>query len=326
MLARRPLAEEEDSVAEDSPGIGPRMADPNATDSLGPGAGAGFAIAAYAIWGLVPAYWKTLADLPADELTAVRAVWAAGVGVVLLLGTGRLRELGAAARESRLALPILLSGGLIAINWLVFIHAVSTDRVSHTSLGYYVNPLVSVALGFFLLKERLRPAQWVAVGVAALGVVWWALRLGGLPWIAVALAVSFALYGLVRKLVPVPSLVGFALEMLYLAPFAGFYLAARPSLALADVDATRHAWIAVSGIVTAAPLVFFASAAKRLPLAVLGIFQYIAPSLALGLAVVVYREAFTAHHAVSFGCVALALAIFTVDSFRAARRPAGALA
>jgi chloramphenicol-sensitive protein RarD len=274
----------------------------------------------------VPAYWKTLADLPPDELTAVRALWAAAVGVALLLVTRRTRELHAAASTRRLALPILLSGALIAFNWLVFIHAVNSDRVSHTSLGYYVNPLVSVALGFFLLREVLRPAQWVAVAVAALGVAWWALRLGGLPWIAAALAGSFALYGLVRKLVPVPSLVGFALEMLYLAPFAALYLATRPNLALADIDVKRHAWIAVSGVVTAAPLVCFASAARRLPLAVLGIFQYIAPSLALLLAVGVYGEAFTTNHAVSFGCVAVALSIFSVDSFRAGRRPATARA
>jgi chloramphenicol-sensitive protein RarD len=221
---------------------------------------------------------------------------------------------------------MVLSGALIAVNWLVFIYAVSSDRVSHTSLGYYVNPLVSVALGFFVLREGLRPAQWFAVGVASAGVVWWTLQLGGLPWIAAALAGSFALYGLVRKLVPLPSLVGFALEMLYLAPLAATYLASRPTLALADAGASLHAWVAVSGIVTAAPLVCFASAARRLPLAVLGIFQYIAPSLALLLAVAVYGEAFTHHHAVSFGCVALALSIFSLDSFRAGRHPARALA
>jgi len=289
-----------------------------------PGAGVGFALAAYTIWGLLPAYWKTLTDVPADELTAWRALWAAVVGVGLLAATRRTRELVAALREPRLALPIVLSGALIAVNWLVFLYAVASDRVSHTSLGYYVNPLVSVALGFSVLRERLRPAQWLAVGVAAAGVVWWTLRLGGLPWIAAALAGSFALYGLVRKLVPVAPLVGFALEMLTLAPFAAGWLLSRPALALADADPARHAWVALSGVLTAAPLVCFASAARRLPLVVLGIFQYIAPSLALWLAVAVYGEAFTRHHAVSFGCVAVALAIFTTDSLRAARRAARA--
>jgi chloramphenicol-sensitive protein RarD len=297
-------------------------APPPREDAPTPGAGVGFALAANTIWGLVPAYWKTLADVPAHELTAWRALWAAGVGLLLLIATRRTRELGAAFRERRLALPIVLSGALIAVNWLVFIHAVGTDRVSHTSLGYYVNPLVSVALGFLVLRERLRPAQWAAVAVAATGVVWWTLRLGGLPWIAAALAASFALYGLVRKLVPVAPLVGFALEMLYLAPLAAAWLATRPSLVLADADLARHAWVAVSGVVTAAPLVCFAAAARRLPLAVLGIFQYIAPSLALLLAVAAYGEAFTRHHAISFGCVAAALTIFTTDSLHASRRAA----
>ena len=274
---------------------------------------------AYAIWGFVPAYWKTLSGLPVDELTAWRALWAAGLGLLLIAVTRGGRALRAAASEPRLMAPIALSGVLIAINWLVFIHAVDTDRVSHTSLGYYVNPLVSVALGFFVLGERLRPGQWLAVAVAAGGVVWWTIALGGLPWIAAALAISFGLYGLVRKLVPVSALAGFALEMCALAPLAAAYLATRPTLALGDADAARHAWLAVSGVVTAAPLVCFAGAARRLPLAVLGLFQYIAPSLALGLAVFAYDEPFTRDHALSFGCVALALAILTVDSFAAAR-------
>ena len=286
--------------------------------------GVGYALAAYAIWGLVPAYWKTLSDVPAAELTAWRALWAVAVGVALLVVTRRTRELRSAIREPRLALPIALSGALIAANWLVFLYAVATDRISHTSLGYYVNPLVSVALGCLVLREWLRPAQWLAVGIAAAGVAWWTLRLGGLPWIAAALAASFALYGLVRKLVPVPPLIGFTLEMLYLAPVAAGYLASRPDLALAGADAALHAWVALSGFVTAVPLVCFASAARRMPLAVLGIFQYIAPSLALWLAVVAYGEAFTRHHAVTFACVAAALVIFSADSLRAARRAARA--
>jgi len=151
-------------------------------------------------------------------------------------------------------------------------------------------------------------------------VAWWTVSLGGLPWIAAVLAGSFALYGLVRKLVPVPALVGFAMEMLLLAPWAAAFLASRPELVLGDAPASRHAWVAVSGVVTAAPLVCFASAARRLPLVVLGLFQYIAPSLALGLALFAYGEPFTPDHGVSFGCVALALAIFSADAWVAARR------
>jgi chloramphenicol-sensitive protein RarD len=207
------------------------------------------------------------------------------------------------------------------MNWLVFIFAVQTDRITDASLGYYVNPLVSVALGFAVLGERLRPLQWVAVGVAAAGVAWWALRLGGLPWISAALAVSFALYGLVRKLAPISSLVGFALEMLFLTPVAVAFLAAQPagSLQLADANAEIGAWLALSGAITAAPLVFFASATRRLPLVAVGIFQYLSPSLALLLAVLWFGEAFTRDHAISFAFVAVALAIFSLDAYRSTR-------
>ena len=145
----------------------------------------------------------------------------------------RSHELARALRSARDALPIALSAALLGANWLVFIFAVQTDRITDTSLGYYVNPLVSVALGFVVLGERLRPGQWLAVAVAAAGVAWWTARLGGLPWISAALAVSFALYGLVRKLVPISSLAGFALEMLFLAPLAAVFLAVQPAGSLA---------------------------------------------------------------------------------------------
>ena len=271
------------------------------------------------MWGLVPAYWKTLVEIPAAEVTAWRALWAAVLGWALVAATGNAGAVRAALVNPRLLGPILLSASLLAVNWFVFIYAVETGRVSHTSLGYYVNPLVSVALGRFVLRESLRPAQKGAVAIAAAGVAWWTVSLGGLPWIAAALALSFALYGLVRKLVPVPSLVGFGLEMSLLVPLALIGLATRPELALADAGPARHAWVALSGVVTAAPLVCFASAARRLPLVVLGLFQYLAPSLTLTLAVLVYGEPFARDHAVSFGCVALALVLFSVDSFAATR-------
>ena len=284
--------------------------------------GTGFALAAYGLWGLMPAYWKQLASIPAPELTAWRALCSAAFGIALLLLTRRSRELTRVLRDARGTLPIALSAALLAINWLVFIFAVQTGRITDTSLGYYVNPLVSVALGFAVLRERLRPAQWVAVAIAAAGVAWWTARLGGLPWISAALAVSFALYGLVRKLVPISSLVGFALEMAFLAPLAALFLVTQPpgSLALPGASTPVAAWLAASGLVTAAPLVFFASATRRLPLFAIGLFQYISPSLALLLAVVWYGEPFTRDHAIAFGFVAVALAVFTLDALRSTRK------
>jgi chloramphenicol-sensitive protein RarD len=289
-------------------------------------AGTAFALAAYGIWGLTPAYWKQLAPVPAAELTAWRALCSAAFGIALLLLTRRSQELTRVLRSPRGALPIALSAALLGANWLVFIHAVQIGRITDTSLGYYVNPLVSVALGFVVLGERLRPGQWLAVAVASAGVVWWTTQLGGLPWISTALAVSFALYGLVRKLVPISSLAGFALEMLFLAPPAAVFLAAQPagSLALPGAGSRVDAWLAVSGLVTAAPLVFFASATRRLPLTAIGIFQYISPSLALLLAVLWYGEPFTRDHAIAFAFVAVALSIFTLDALRTTREPSPA--
>ena len=296
-------------------------ADPAPSTASTTASGAAFAVAAYGLWGIAPAYWRLLSPIPAAELTAWRALCSVLFGVALLLATRRARELLTALRDARAAVPIALSAALLGVNWLVFIYAVQTGRVTDTSLGYYVNPLVSVALGFAVLRERLRAAQWLAVGIAAIGVVWWTVRLGGLPWISTALAVSFALYGLVRKLVPIGSLVGFALEMLFLAPLALAFLAAQPagSLALPGANAVTDAWLAASGLVTAAPLVFFASATRRLPLIAIGLFQYIAPSLALGLAVFWFGEPFTRDHALAFGFVAIALAIFTLDALHATR-------
>lgn len=283
--------------------------------------GVAYAVAAYGIWGVTPVYWKALEALPAPELLAWRVLWSALLGAALLGATGRTGELRAALGTPRQALPMALSAALIAGNWLTFIWAVQVDRVVHTSLGYYVNPLVSVALGFAVLRERLRPGQWGAVAIAGSGVGWWTLQLGGLPWVSAVLAGTFAAYGLVRKLAPVAPLAGFALETLYLAPVAAVWLAGRAlageDLALAGAGPGLHALVALSGVITAAPLVLFASAARRLPLSRVGLFQYLAPSLALVIAVALFGEPFTRDHAVTFGCVWLALAIFSVDSLRA---------
>lgn len=285
------------------------------------GAGVAYALASYTLWGLTPAYWKQLGALPPLEITAWRTLFGLAVGLALLAIARRGPELLDTLRRPRRVAAIVSSALLIGGNWLVFIYAVQSDRVMHTSLGYYVNPLVSVALALAVLGERLRRAQWIAVTIAALGVAWWTLRLGGLPWISAVLAGSFALYGLVRKLAPVTPIVGFAMEMSVLAPIAALFLTTRApgALVLPSADATLLAWVAASGAVTAAPLVFFSSAARRLPLALLGVFQYIAPSLALWLAVAVYREPFTLDHMLCFVCVGIALVIFSVDSFRAAR-------
>lgn len=288
-------------------------------------AGVLYAIGAYGLWGVVPIYWKWLGDLPALELVGPRVVWTAALIVGLLVLAGRAREIP--IRERRLYVPVVAAAILIAVNWFIFIHAVQTDQIIATSLGYYINPLVSVFLGMVVLGERLRPLQGAAVALACIGVAAYAVRLGALPWISVVLAVSFGLYGLVHKMNPQPPLPGLAREMLALLPLALLIqggLMVRGESALIEASAGMHALVAFSGLVTAAPLLCFRSATARLPLVTVGMFQYLAPTITLVIAVALYGEPFTRDHALTFGCVWLALVIFTIDAARAATRRAPA--
>jgi len=284
--------------------------------------GVGYALAAYGIWGFAPAYWRALGSISTPELLAHRMLWGFGVGLVLLAVTAGFRTFVDALRSTRHVLPIALSALLITANWLTFIWAVNTGRVLDTSLGYYINPLISVVLGAIFLGERFRPLQLTAVGIAALGVLQLTVALGSLPWISLVLAVSFALYGLVRKLAPVAPVTGFALETFLMAPAAAAYLiflGAENRLAFPVSDAFTNALVAGSGVITAAPLLFFNGATKRLRLSTVGIFQYISPSVAFALAVLAYGEPFTRTHAITFGCVWFALGVYSVDSARALR-------
>jgi len=282
--------------------------------------GVAYALAAYGLWGVAPVYWKALGAVPAGELVGQRVLWSLGVAALLLTWTRRWRQLGAAARSRHSLAPILLAAALIGGNWLTFIWAVNHQRVLATSLGYYVTPLVQVGLGALFLHERLSRAQVLAVALAGAGVLQLALALGGLPWISLVLAFSFGFYGLVRKMAPVDPLPGFGLELLLLAPAAALYLAwlARSGAGVFPADsAWVNAGVAASGVFTAAPLLCFHAAAKRLRLVSVGFFQYIAPSITLVLAVVLWREPFGRPQAVAFGCVWAALALF---SWEAARR------
>jgi len=281
--------------------------------------GALYAIAAYGFWGLTPLYWKTLERVPPPELLGHRILWSCAVGVLLVTAARAWPELVRCLRKPREGLPILLASLLLGTNWLVFLWAVATDRVLATSLGYYVTPLVNVGLGVAVLGERLSRGQLAALALATLGVVTLAVGLGEPPWIALALAGSFGCYGLVRKQAPVGPVAGFGLEMLLLAPLATAYLlflAAEGGAELPDQTRRVHALVAGAGVVTAAPLLWFNHAARRLRLATLGFFQYLAPSVAFALAVFAFGEPFTPTHALSFGCVWLALAIYSLDALR----------
>jgi len=285
-------------------------------------AGVLYALGAYGIWGVAPAYWKALEVVPATQILAHRVLWSMLVGLLLLLLTRSASEFRTVLRSRRQLLPMLASAALIGTNWLTFIWAVATDRILDTSLGYYINPLINVLFGMVFLRERLRPWQIVAVLLATAGVLQMVFSLGTLPWISLVLAVTFALYGLVRKLAPVMPVVGFTMETTLLAPLGGAYLLlvhADGSNALPHASGGVKILIACTGLFTAAPLLCFNSAAKRLRLSTIGLFQYIAPSMAFLLAVVFYGELFTRVHAITFACVWLALAIYILDSARAAR-------
>jgi len=283
------------------------------------GAGALYALTAYGIWGFAPIYWVETRVFPAPELLAYRVLASLGVALVLIALLRGWRELGAALRSWRSAASSAVAALLLGVNWLTFIWAVQHGQILETSLGYYINPLVNVLLGLLILRERLNRAQTLAVLLAAAGVAIQTIGHGELPWIALLLAGSFGLYGLVRKLGPAAPLAGFGVETLALAPLAGlhlFHLAGRGDAAVPAASAGMQLLVAGSGLLTAVPLLAFASAAQRLPLSTLGMFQYLAPTLSFLLAIVVYGEPFTRAHALNFVFVWLALALYFWDSLQ----------
>lgn len=282
-----------------------------------PARGALAAAAAYFAWGVFPVYWKQLAGIDALELIAHRHVWSlAFVMLVMAAGPG-CGELAAALR-SRTALGWhAASGLLLTVNWLVFVWGVNHGYVLEASLGYFLVPLVNVALGRFLLHEHLRRLQWLAITCAALGVVLLLVRVGRLPWIALSLAATFGAYGLLRKKSPLGPLVGLGLETLLLAPFAIGFLIWRQQAglgALGHVSAGSHALLLSAGVVTAVPLLLFIYGARRIRFSTLGLLQYIAPTVQFAVGVWLYREPFSPDRAGAFGLIWCGLAIYTLDN------------
>lgn len=280
-----------------------------------------FALAAFASWGLLPVYWKFLAGVPSHEILMHRILWTSVFALALVAIAGRSAEVRAILRTPRQLLALTASSLLLAGNWLVFIWAVHRGEIVATSLGYYLNPMISVALGVFVLGETLRPLQLVAVVIAAIGVVAFSVLSGELPWISLVLAASFALYGLIRKQVPVASIAGIAVETGILAPIAAAGIAWREWHGAGAFSQPAHhggherALLIAAGVVTALPLIWFASAARRLRLSTIGLLQYLAPSLALVIAVLAYDEPFTRAHAVSFLFIWTALALYSFASW-----------
>ena len=275
------------------------------------------------MWGFIPLYFKAVSHLPAFEILAHRIVWTVFFVGMLIIITGNLKNVHAVFANRKLLATLLLSSLLISLNWLVFIWAISHDMVLQSSLGYFINPLVNVALGLIFLKERLRLLQWVAVGLSVIGVGNLIIQHGTIPWVALTLAISFGLYGLVRKIAVVDAQTGLFVETtIILPPVLAYliYIGIKGTGAFNPMDIQLTGLLMMAGLMTATPLVLFAIAAKRLLLSTIGFFQYIAPTGHFLLAVFLYNEPFTDAHKVTFGLIWLALAIYTVDTLFAHRR------
>ncbi len=281
---------------------------------------------AYLLWGLFPLYWKPLRVIPADQIVAYRITLAAAGLVAVGLFTTKL-DLGGVFPNRRTAGVHLISALLIAVNWLAFLYAVSVDRVVESSLGYFMTPLVSVVLGMVVFAERLRPLQWVAVGLATLGVVVLTVEAGVVPWIAFTLAGSFGLYGLVRKLSPLPSIEGLTAEVVMLAPVALGFLAIRVgSDDLVVPTGWRLPLLALAGVVTATPLLLFAAAARTIPLSAVGILQYINPLMQFVIGLLAFGETISSGRLVGFAVVWAGLVVFAADGWTRTRPAAAATA
>lgn len=285
-----------------------------------------YAAGAYVAWGLLPIFWKALHGVPAFEILAHRIVWALLVGAALIGLRGRWGALGVALRSRRTLITFAASSLLLAFNWLIYIWAVNAGHLVETSLGYFINPLVNVALGVIFLRERLRLGQGLAVCVALLGVLYLTLLYGAPPWIALGLASTFGAYGLLRKTAALASLEGFALETLLMAAPALIYLSwlgAAGGGAFGHSDAATTLLLVASGIITAVPLLLFAAGARQITMTTLGLLQYIAPTLQLTLGVTLYGEQLGPQRLAGFGLVWLALAIYSGESLLRSARRAG---
>jgi chloramphenicol-sensitive protein RarD len=283
-----------------------------------------YALTAYGLWGLMPLYVKALGSVTPLQIVAHRVVWASLLLAVLVVLTGQGAWLAGLRHHPRSLGIFALSAAVLSVNWLVYVWAIGRGRVVDASLGYFINPLVSVVLGVVVLDERLRRAQWAAVGVAALGVAWLTLLAGELPWIGLTVAANFGVYGLLRKKAPGDALGGLTLETLLLLPAALGYLA-YTSFGVGGIFAgggsSRTLLLLAAGPVTALPLLAFGAGARRIPLALVGILQYVAPTLQLLLGVAVFGEELPRLKLAGFALIWLAVLLYTVEALARRGRP-----
>ena len=283
-----------------------------------------YGIGAYVLWGFFPIYWKFLHPVPALQVIGHRIGWSFIMLAVYVLITKQWQDFRSVAFKAKTIGMYSIAAVLLSINWLIYVWGVNAGFIVETSLGYFINPLLSVLLGVIFLRERLRPMQWIPVGLAAVGVIYLTFVYGRLPWIALSLAFSFGFYGFVKKLSPLGSLYGLTLETGIVFPVALIYLVV---VGVTGTGAFFHAGTLIdlfligAGIVTTIPLLMFASAAKQIPLTLVGLLQYIAPTLQFLIGVFVYKESFDFSHFIGFAIVWVALIFFAVESYVANRTP-----
>ena len=278
---------------------------------------------AYIVWGLFPLYIKQVAQVPVLEIVLHRSAWSLVFVFGLLLLLRRFAWLGPVLRQPRTLAIFSLSALLLACNWLLYVWAVNNDRVLDASLGYFINPLINVLLGYAVLHERPRPLQWAAVALAAAGVLWLALGAGHVPWVSLVLALSFGFYGLLRKTAPLGAIEGLALETLMLAPLACaglLWLGATGQGHFAQGDWRLSALLLAAGPATAIPLLLFAYGARRVTMATLGLLQYLGPSIQFLLGVFLYHEPLSVSRSIGFALIWSALVVYSAESWRVMRR------
>lgn len=275
-----------------------------------------FALTAYVLWGFLPLYMKAVAHIPAVEVLAHRVVWSVPVAGIVLFALGRTGDIGAALRSPRTLVMAGVTASIIAVNWLIYVWAISVDRTVETALGYYINPLVTVVLGAVLLRERLSRLQMAAVGLAAAAVVVLTVDAGGLPWVSLSLAFSFAAYGYLRKTLPIGPSQGFFLEVLILFTPALLYVVWVEAAGTGHFLEAANPWLLmVAGPVTAAPLILYAFGAKLLRFSTIGIMQYTAPTMIAAIGVFIFGEPFGPARIIAFALIWTALALYTWSMF-----------
>lgn len=285
-------------------------------------AGVLYAVTAYILWGILPVYWKLINSVSSIEILSNRIVWAFVFTILIILVTKQWNELKFIAKDKEQMFYILIASILIAINWGLYIWAVNSDKIVDASLGYYINPLLAVALGVVIFKEKLSYWTGAALTIASIGVIIKTVQYGKIPWISLGLAISFGLYGAIKKSVKANSIVGLTLETAMLTPIAAAYIVSRQvsGVSAFSTEGTLAILLLIgAGVVTAIPLLLFASSAKRLPLSLIGFTQYISPTISLIIGIFVYNEGFTTVDMIAFCFIWAALIVYSFSQMNLAK-------